>query len=147
MLECGDDIPTASPTPKEEAALLDEPQVTATSPALCDEKSPKPEDVAGPEETATGPQGVQVHLPLPPGFGPLPAEPEPPLLKKHEILIRVPNLEGEAWPTLMPKGAMNFIVFRNECTIEYEYETHILESLGLNLADSRQKSLNCDLSR
>ena len=75
------------------------------------------------------------------GFGLLPTELEPPLLVEAEILIGVPSPKGDTWPTLMPVGAGNCIVFRNEHTgdIEYEYEAQILELLGLDLANSGPK--------
>ena len=133
------EIPAASPKPKEEATLLTAPQASSACPVTHDEKSPEPEAVASPEEMATEPQGAQVHLPLLLGFTPLASELELHLVEEDKILIRVSNPEGDVWPTLTPIGVVNFIVFRNECTrnIEYDYETEILESLDLNPAHSR----------
>ena len=65
-----------SPTPAEEAALLDEPQeaqVTATCPITCEEQAPEPQSVARLGETATEPQDMWMHPLPPPGFGLSPA--------------------------------------------------------------------------
>ena len=92
---------------------------------------------------------LQRCLPPPLEFRLLPSELEPPPLDEDKILIGVPNPKGEAWPTLMPIGAMNLTVFRNKHTgdIEYEYKTQILESLGPTQLTLSHRLLNCDSSR
>ena len=99
------DEPIASPTPVEEAALLDEPQeapATATHPLRCKEQAPKPEGTTGLGRQQWSPQiceDVHNHC----------QDSDCYHQSLNNILIGVPNPEGEAQPTLMPIGAMNFI--------------------------------------
>ena len=119
LLKFADYEPIASPNLVEEDALPKEPQkapVTTTHPLMHKEQAPKPEGSTGlGKATMESPDSQRCLLPLL-GFGPLPRELEPPPLEEAKILIGIPNPEGEVQPNLMPIGAVNCIVFRNECT-------------------------------
>ena len=124
LLEPTDDLPIASQTSQEDAALPGEPQetqATAACPPRHIEWAPEPKDVAKPVETATQSQGMQVHPLPPPGSGPLPPASEPPLTEEDDPLIRIPDPEA-AHVALTPISAMNMIIFRNELTGNIEYE-------------------------
>ena len=123
MLESADDEPLASTTPAEEATLLDEPKeshMITTCPLRCEEWTPDPDGATGLGEATTESPDSQRCLPLPPGFGLLPSELEPPPLEDEVPLVGISNPE-EAQLTLMSVRDMNVIVHRKKCMGHIEY--------------------------
>ena len=123
------DKTTVSPTPLEEATLLEELQVAGGS----GEQAPELEDVTGLEEITTGSQALQMCPLLLLGFEMILSTSEPPLLEGIALLIRLPNLEG-AQPVLTPIRALQMVKFKNELTgnMEYQYQAQIVGSLCLD---------------
>ena len=135
LLESVYDLPIASPTLEEEAALLSKPpeaQVTTTHPPGHEEWASNSESAAGLGEAMTEPQGMQ-RCPPQPGFESLP-------LEQDVSLIWVPNL-GEAQSLLTQVGVMSVVIYRNEITgkLENEYEYQYLKPLHLELPNPRPK--------
>ena len=122
---------TASPTPLEEAALLEEHQVAGGS----GEQAPKPEDVTELEEITIGSQALWRCPPPLPGFKMLQSESGSPLLEDMLPLVGIPK---GAWLDLTSISTLQMAYFRSELTgtLEYWYEMQVTGSLCMGLPDT-----------